>query len=679
MTTRDDDRTATGAARLLAILSVLPALLATAWLVVAVPLAATGEFRPFLVVPLFVLCALVVIPLGLAVIRRHPVIGPTPWWPVLAVLAIAVGFAVFTAVTHSQQVVLRRDAGSYVQIGYLIAHHFGVDESLPTLAFGPAPGATTFASAAFYQSGNAIVPQFMTGWPSMLAGADWVGGWTGMLVLPAVVGGCGILAIGGLAARLLGARWAPLAAFLTAFAWPMLRVAQVTLSEPIGILLLAAGICLVVDLLGTGQPALIRRHAVATGLVLSVGELVRLDFGVDFALVLPVIGWCWVTRRPGVLPFIAGAVLGGALAFADGAFVTRPYVDANRSSVILMLALLVCSSVLTAGVAILLRRFGPDPTRLRWWRPMPGLAAALVVLIGAALAIRPFVSTDHSNTDPGVIAFTENVQRNLGLPIDGTRGYAERSLQWVSWYLGWPLLGAALIAVAMLAWRLGRAREVRWLPVLAVYFGAAVLVLVRPAITPDHPWADRRLVTEVIPAMILFGTWTLAALLRLLRSRWRSAETRRSAVANRVLVGAGGLVLAVLVLGPMAIATIPLATARTEEGELAATAEVCGALRPNDSVVLVDGQWMPSIREQCGLPVALLTNPSVSAITQVERSIRAAGRIPVIAGSQLTDPATLHLAATTAVVLNTRTDQTELLRRPYTTDPLLLTFWLVRA
>jgi hypothetical protein len=663
---------------MLAVLSVLPALLATAWLVVAVPLAAVGQFRLILVVPLVVLCALVIVVLGLSVVGRQAVIGPTAWWPVLAVLTIALGFALFAALTHSQQVVLRRDAGSYAQIGYLIAHHLGVDQSLPNLAFGSSPGAITFASPGFYQVGIAIVPEFMTGWPTLLAGADLVGGWTGMLMLPAVVGGCGIVAIGGLAARLLGARWAPLAAFLAAFAWPMLRVAQLTLSEPLGILLLAAAVCLVVDLLGTGEPGMIRRHAFTTGLVLSAGELVRLDFGVDFALVIPVIGWCWVTRRPGVLPFIAGAALGGVIAGADGVFVTRPYLEVNRSSVILMLALLVCSAVLTIGVAIPLRRFGPYPMRLRWWRSMPGLAAALVALTGIALVIRPFVSTDHSNTDPGVIAFTETVQRNLALPIDGTRGYAERSLQWVSWYLGWPLLAAALIAVVLLVLRLGKARDVRWLPVVSVYFGSAVLVLIRPSITPDHPWADRRLVTEVIPAMILFGTWALAALFRWLRSRWRATGTRLSPVVGRVLVGTGGLVLAVLVLGPMVIATVPLATARTEEGELAATAEVCHALRSNDSVVLLDGQWMPSIREQCGLPVAWLTNPSTSAIVQVERSIRAAGRIPVIAGSQLTDPTTLHLVATTAVVLNTRTDQTELLRRPYTTDPLRLTFWLAR-
>ena len=28
---------------------------------------------------------------------------------------------------------------------------------------------------------------------------------------------------------------------------------------------------------------------------------------------------------------------------------------------------------------------------------------------------------------------------DLGLQIDGSRSYAEQSLKWVSWYVGWPL------------------------------------------------------------------------------------------------------------------------------------------------------------------------------------------------------------------------------------------------
>jgi hypothetical protein len=656
---------ATVPARVLAVGSVLPALLGTGWLLAAVPLAMTGLFHPWLVFPLAGLAAVVVAVPGTALVRRVGVIGPAPWWPVVLTFAIAVGFAVFAALTHSEQVVLRRDAGSYVQIGYLLAHAFGLHQPVPGADFGPLPAGATFASPAFYQIGGTIVPQFMSGWPTVLGGADWLGGWTGMLIAPALVGGATILAIGGLAGRVLGARWAPVAAFLTAFAWPVLRVSQVTLSEPLGALLLAGGICLAVDLVTAPvtASALLRRHAFAAGLVLAGGELVRLDFGVDFALLLPVLGWCWLRRRPGRWSFWAGAVLSGGLAVVDGAVATRPYVSGNRQSVVLMLLLLAVVAVLTAVAAGLLRRLGRGPTVLRWWRPVPVLGAGMVALVGVGLVLRPFVSVDHSNTDPGVIAFTASVQHSLGLPVDGTRAYAEHSLQWVSWYLGWPLLAAALVAAVALTRSAASGRDRAWWPVLTVYLGSAVLVLVRPAITPDHPWADRRLVTEVIPALVLLATWTAAKALARTRGRWRITT---------------GLVFAVAFLIPMAVATVPMAPDRTELGELAAARQVCASLRPTDSVVLLDGQWLPTIREQCSVPVVLLQNPSVSAMSSLEHAIRARGRTPVIAGSQMTDPRTFGVASAPSVVLDTRTDQSELLRRPYATDPLRLEFWLSR-
>jgi hypothetical protein len=44
----------------------------------------------------------------------------------------------------------------------------------------------------------------------------------------------------------------------------------------------------------------------------------------------------------------------------------------------------------------------------------------------------------------------------------------------------------------------------------------------------------------------------------------------------------------------------------------------------------------------------------------------------------MTDPRTIGRSVPAAVVLNTRIDQSELLRRPYATDPLQLEFWLIR-
>lgn len=680
------------AGRLLSLGSLLPALLAASWVVAGFPLAAFGLFTPAVVVPCVAVVAAILVPLALSLLRRSATAVRGPWWSVAATATIAVAFGVFAALSHSEHVIPRRDAGSYAQIGYWIAHHGGPFYQVPTALFGPAPGVLGFASPAFYQHGTTIVPQFMTGWPELLAGADWIGGWTGLLLLPTIVGSCAVFAVGGLAARLMGARWAPLAALLTAAAWPMLRASQETLSEPLALLLLTAGTCLLVDHVSAarrcGQGGVladdtdlrgrINRHAFATGLLLTASELVRLDFGVDFAFVLPVLGWLFLTRRPGVGPFLIGSLIGGALGTLDGAFVTRTYVKVNWSSVVLMLVLLMIMPVAVAIAVQYVRNHGRSPHDVRWWRHVPLAGAGLVVLVELGLFVRPWVMTDHSNGDPGVRTYVEQMQRTLGLPMDGTRGYAEESLRWVAWYFGWPAVVAAGAAAVYLTWRVLAGRDLRWLSVLLVYLCTAVLTLVRPGITPDHPWADRRLVVEVVPVVALLATWTTGALARWARRRlWGTAVDAPDRMAKILPVGLVVAVLASFVV-PMAVALTPVSVERTEQGELEAIRRVCGVLRPNDTVLLIDPQWMPVIRSQCGLPVAQLMKPSPAAVLEAAGSIREAGRTPVVAGSQTDSPMPLGLTTSVVIDLNTREDDQQLVHRPDRTAPLFLQFWLAR-
>ena len=214
------------AGRLLGRLSVLPALLAMAWLLAGLPLLLIGSFTPSAHAG----------PLGAArggpggarpALAAGPVAGPravlqrpgarTPWWAVAAVVAIAVAFGIDQLLYHSQFIIVTRDPASYVQFATWISKHGSLPIPQDAAAFGGTHHVLTFASFAYYQVGSSVVPQFMAGLPMILAGGFWIGGVGAAVAMAPVLGACAVLTFGGLAARLVGPRWAPLAALILAY------------------------------------------------------------------------------------------------------------------------------------------------------------------------------------------------------------------------------------------------------------------------------------------------------------------------------------------------------------------------------------------------------------------------------------------------------------------------------
>ena len=63
-----------------------------------------------------------------------------PAWAVLLTIAIAVGFAVWQALESSQQLIVDRDPGGYLQYAYWIAHHGAARIPVNSAAFGSAAG-----------------------------------------------------------------------------------------------------------------------------------------------------------------------------------------------------------------------------------------------------------------------------------------------------------------------------------------------------------------------------------------------------------------------------------------------------------------------------------------------------------------------------------------------------------
>jgi len=300
--------------------------------------------------------------------------------------------------------------------------------------------------------------------------------------------------------------------------------------------------------------------------------------------------------------------------------------------------------------------------------------------------------------DPGARVVAA-LQLRQGLPVDGGRTYAEHSVQWVSWWLGVPALVLALAGAAWLAARAGAAWRdgaplPPWTGPLVVALGSTALTLYRPGITPDHPWADRRLVPVVLPATVVLATAALAVGVRALTRAGAPTGGRgpvrglpkRAPAALRVAVAACA---AAVLLVPAALATAPVAGERTERGEVAAVRRACAAFGPADTAVLLGSragnEWPQVLRGVCGVPALAVRATRARAVPpgtldRVVRGIEAAGRRPVLVTADgervLSD---VGARARRVVDLRTTEDARLLTRRPGAGVPLDVDLWLAQV
>ena len=133
------------------------------------------------------------------------------------------------------------------------------------------------------------------------------------------------------------------------------------------------------------------------------------------------------------------------------------------------------------------------------------------------------------------------------------------------------------------------ARQTWTLPLLS-FAWIIVATLYRPSITPDQPWASRRLVPVVLPGFILLAVWARAG-----SSGWLRQRGSEPGDLRRVAAAAG----AALVL-PAAMTTFGLGVRRggpgasvtadglggkaTYRGEITAVSSMCAAIPPDSSV-----------------------------------------------------------------------------------------------
>ncbi|GAA2912734.1 hypothetical protein GCM10010517_79300 [Streptosporangium fragile] len=697
------------AGRVLAVVSAVPALALAGWLLAGLPLLFLGWFRPLTAVPLGLLAAALLCRYGL---RRLPETVEATAWQVTGVIAAALAAGVFNGLLHSEQLIVRRDPATYAQYALWLARHGSLPVPFQQEAFGGLDPALRFDSVGFYDSDGAVVPQFMPGSPMLHAVGAWLGDVAGLLLVPPVLGAAAVLVVAGTVARLAGARWAPLAALVFAVSLPILYTSRTTFSEIPSLVLLFGGLALTHDaevrlrsgVTGVGylpsvpaaeapgrirsaQPDAARIGAALAGLVFGLAVLVRIDGLRDVLPVLVYAGLLIALRRAGArdagrlgVPLLGGLAAGAGLGVAAAWLLAGPYLDYLWPGSVRPL-LMICGAVLVltlAGAALAPRLAGPLRRAARTPR-LPEAVAVAVALVMAAFAARPWLQTvtrwPVTEEDRRTAEFIGKTQQANGLGVDGSRLYYEDSLYWVVWYVGVPVVVLATLAAAVLARRLVRGTGTGWLLPLAIVGWTTVTTLYRPTITPDQPWAARRLVPVVLPGLILLAVWGL---------RWVREKARRSGygpAARSGLTAAG----AVLLLVPPVITSAGTALSPVERGERAAVEAMCAALPPRAAVLLVERvtgeRFTQVVRGTCGVPAARVVVPEGAAtasgpdVTRLAERVRAAGRVPVLFAAEA-GQLSAYGTPVQVMRLRTRQDERSLVAPPDTTWSLSVDVWM---
>jgi hypothetical protein len=543
----------------------------------------------------------------------------------------------------------------------------------------------------------------MAGLPMALSVGFWLGGVSGALLLAPLFGALAIVVFGGLVARLAGARWAPLAALVIAISEPLMFTSRSTYSEPLAFIVFIGGLSMFIDSLRTGHGGLVapvsgplselrarvarwdsaRVLALLGGLGLGISLLVRIDAPADLLPVIPYLGLLLLRRQRQAVPAIIGLAIGWVWGWYDAIFVSFPYVfQTNKASSIPMVEIIGAVLVLTVAGGLWLRRRMRASGSLpqvggHWW--LPGWLRTFVVIL-PFVVLAGFGARSH---------FQHNYVKD---------DYVQLTLHWVYWYLGAPAIALAAVGAAALAYGCLRGRWPSWALPLMIFCWGIVLFLYRPGITPDQPWASRRLVPVVLPGFILLAVWVLA---------WACGKIRRGEVpgASRVAVLASWLtgsrrsltaagvasICALLLLIPTAAGVRGTALKRTYTGQVGAVYGLCDQIPSDASVLIVDGpladRMAEVVRGMCDVPVArfpdntnVYQDPAAPTplVANAVASIERIGRKPVLLAGNTKELAafTSEGTVTHAVNLKSTMDGRYLLTKPYNIGKEDLSIWM---
>lgn len=459
---------------------------------------------------------------------------------------VAVGFAVLWLLIQapfaSQYFAAIRDPGIYLLSAAVIAHTGGspIDIRGAHSLVEAVPGLID-ALGAFGSANNVDIQlQGSTGVPAVIAIGYWIAGVQGAILVNLVIGAVCLIAVYGLARRLVGPWWALLPVVLLSVAMPFVYLSRTTYTEIMATLIVVAAATWTLSAFSSRRTA----DFWLAGAIAGAAGLTRVDGALSYegallGAILIVVGvgrreTDLDLRRP-LLAFAAGGSALLALGVFDLYFNEHRYVD-DLGSIPkqLWLAAVILTVVLVAAV---FTRLGTSHFQL-------GRQARTIALWGAWLLAATFVFwisrpawlVYHDTSAAPYQRAIAGLQAQDGLPLDPTRSYDEYSLAWFGWYFGWPFVAAAAVGLCLwVYWAVSR-RSAAQTMILATAALVALLYLDSIKVTPDQIWAFRR----VLP--VITTTLVIAAAL-LVRWLWQRGKWMRRVAGATIVACLVGVAL----------------------------------------------------------------------------------------------------------------------------------------
>ena len=585
----------------------------------------------------------------------------------LVALALAALWVVFAAWAPAQHVLINRDPGSYTNTARWLSRDGSLEVDAAAGGLAVDDPALRFDSLAVYDTGDGRLQfQFNHLTSVVLAVAYDVGGHRAMFRLPALAAGAALLVLYCVAVRATRRPWlALLAPALFGATMPLLYVARDTFSEPFSLLLLWSSLLVGLVALRAGRAG----AAAVAGVVLGASAATRIDALLFVTVAFPLLAVHVATGPPLATRWrtagacVAGIGLGVLVGVLDLQLRSGGYSDLHGDQAGLLIALATGSLLASTGAVVLLRWWPVLRERLASLGRALAMPTALVVVAALLFAwwVRPEVQVMSQVEPQPLVAALQEME---GVPVDGSQIYGELTLRWMSWYLG-PL--ALLLGIAGLGLIVHRTLRGRGRPselAIGAVLLAGTVYFWEPIIVPDHPWASRRFVPAVLPALVLTATVALG---------WTRGQRRPSLQVRRAVVGA---VAALAVLGA-ASATWPVRELREQQANLGVLLEACELAGPESTLVVVGtpmaGLLPQALRSWCGTPAAsFVGEPDVETVERIRDRVAAQGRTLVWVAA---DPAALDMPGAqgdvlqTARVFDVRAPERTLLRVPGGYEP----------